>query len=145
MKKVSKSNLMLQQFSILKSSIDFIPLKDLNKKNNIDIPIYIDYNINIIEENNKTLYRIIIEIKGNDEDNPVEGYKFEVVAGALFEFKEDIEKPELDKYILYSALPMTLSMARGYLASMTSYGLYGKYLIPAIDVNSIIKNEEDEE
>lgn len=139
MKTAKKSIFSLKSFVILKSTIDFIP-----SENPVEIPVDINYQIKVIrnssEMDDKEVngYQIFLEIHGNQQEKEVGGYKFFISSGAIFTFEENVEPEILDKYLKFSGIPMMISMCRGYLLNMTSYGVYGKYQLPSIDIQSII-------
>lgn len=138
---INKSNLIFQDFVINQSIFGEILFKKNSKENKlinfpIDIKLYI---LNNKIRNN--LFKIILIVSGNTGKESVPGYKFNVFGTGRFRINdiEKLEKAQLDNLIFYSAVPMVLNNIRGYITNMTSYGTFGKYMLPSIDLNDLIK------
>lgn len=105
-------------------------------KANFDIPLDLDFEIH------KTgrFYKVRVEAKTIDDeefkDEP--GYKYSVFSEAIFKFSGRLRKEDKDFYIKYSGVSLVISYIRGYLANVSSYGYYGQYILPAIDLNDLV-------
>jgi len=80
------------------------------------------------------------------------GYDFKVRIKADFELykRDNYEESKQFQYILYSALPMTISLIRSEISHLTANGIYGKYTLPAIDLQKLVndwfdKNQDNEQ
>lgn len=69
------------------------------------------------------------------------GYSFNISIVANFELTNRSEIPEKKElqYILFSALPMVISLARSEISHITSSGIYGKYILPSINLPDLVK------
>jgi preprotein translocase subunit SecB len=98
------------------------------------LPISVEYSI-LTDKGDGVL--IDVEVKCNTSAKPKPGYSFEFSAQAKFEI--DVELENRDQLIMYSGLPMVINNLRGYLSTITAQSWFGPYLLPAIDVNDVIK------
>ena len=137
-----KSPLLFHEFVIVDSHLETV--FDTKSKKCVfeEIPLEIDFETFTANENDN-LFNVALNITGNNIDKSVVGYKFSITANGFFELTEfdKFEKPKVDQFLLYSALPMLLSSVRNYLLNITSYAPHGKYLLPAIDLTALIKQK----
>jgi preprotein translocase subunit SecB len=64
---------------------------------------------------------------------------------SLFEFNQTDEITNEDKASLlnYSGLSITINYIRGFIATLTSFAPFGRYNLPAIDVNDLLSQKRD--
>ncbi|MDD3050580.1 MAG: hypothetical protein PHR06_05480 [Candidatus Cloacimonetes bacterium] len=135
-----KSPLIFEDFAILESNLTTI-MKENSKCDFDSIPLDIDFDllINIKEEG---FFNLMLKLKGNDVTEPLLGYKFSIIASGIFRLPNDVnDKDREQQFLLYSALPMLISSARNFLVNLTSYAPFGKYLLPAVDLKSLIETK----
>ncbi len=143
---LKKSPLLFHEFSILDSHFETVIHDNVQKCDFNQIPIDVDFEI-FEAKDNEYLYNIVLNINGNYNENPVSGYKFSITVNGIFELtdiKED-NKSQIGQFLNYSALPMLISSVRNYILNISSYAPYGKYLLPALDLNALIKDKNQEE
>jgi preprotein translocase subunit SecB len=106
-------------------------------KPNIAVPLEIEYDVHKTGRS----YTLRVELKTTDDeefkDDP--GYRFSVLAELVFRFSGRLSKTHRDSYIRYSAVSLAIAYIRGYLSNVTSYGFYGQYMLPAIDLDDLVK------
>ena len=68
------------------------------------------------------------------------GYSFDVSAVGFFTLRDDTDAKRRDQLLLRSALPMMISAIRGYVADMTAHSVYGRYLLPTIDMAHLLSS-----
>ena len=146
------SPLKLEDFQVLKSAYNFIPPKEeevnLNKQELFEqYEIDIDYSI---QERNDKFILIFMKCGVNfNQDKPQMGYELfaEIVnVYDVSQLKETIDEDSTKKIVVFSGLGIAINNIRNYLSNITNQGPFKEYLLPAIDVQSIIeiKNEKAE-
>ncbi len=137
---LKRSPLIYHDFIVFDVHLEAVFDNETQKCNFETIPLEIDFDTYLSEEKNN-FFNIVLNINGNNSDNPVAGYKFSIVANGIFELKdfEKLKKEKVDQFLLYSALPMLISSVRNYIFNLTSYAPHGKYLLPALDLPALIK------
>ncbi|MFD3002624.1 hypothetical protein ACFS7Z_19795 [Pontibacter toksunensis] len=105
-------------------------------KPNFDIPLDADYEIHKTGRS----YTLRLEIKTTEEEEHQDslGYRFSVFTEAVFRISGRQSKAQKDYFIQYSALALLIAHIRGYLTNITSYGYYGQYILPAVDLNVLV-------
>ena len=105
-------------------------------KANFEMPLDINFEIHKTGRS----YTVRIEAKTVDKeefkDEP--GYRYSVFSEAIFKFSGRLSKEDKDYYIKYSGVGLVISYIRGYLANVSSYGYYGQYILPAIDLGDLV-------
>jgi hypothetical protein len=134
-----KSPLILEETYIIASNILSVPEPaDFNGSLN-DYDIDIDFDI-FVNQEDVDARRVLVSIHGNDQENPVPGYCFSIVAQAKFNYEQNskITKEEKDILLTRSAIPIVIGQIRSYLSTLTAHGPFGIYLLPAIDMNDLL-------
>ncbi len=135
--KVKKSILTLREFWIVESNlVSVLPVKENQLFQDIDLDI--DFDILEGEDN----FKLILRIEGNQGKKKKIGYSFTIVSEGVFNFTKKIEEKETNSLLLFSAVPMMIANVRGYLANITAYAPFGKYLLPSIDMKDLIENKQ---
>jgi len=139
-----KSPLILEESFIIASNILSVPEPEEFKGILNDFTIDIDFDI-FTKETDTEARRIVVSVQGNDQDNPVPGYCFSIVAQATYNYDKLVKVSKKDKDVLltHSAIPMVIGQIRSYLSTLTAHGPFGIYLLPAIDMNDLIKQKAD--
>lgn len=143
---VKKSLLNFRNFVVFGSFFEAIPFdeNDEKQKERIlpDIPLEVELDI-LTDPDDKNLYNIVLEVSGNRSEKKLPGYSFSIACEGIFSIdnQEQLEKDKIDQLLLYSAVPMVISSLRGYLANISSYSIYGQYLLPSIDLQDLIKKK----
>ena len=90
---------------------------------------------------------VFMEIKVNQVEAPLPGYRLKVVGNGFFQITNYDSHPKevIHNFKAISAVTMVLNALRAALSDMTSYGLIGRYNLPAIDILSLIKAKAAQE
>lgn len=140
------SPLVLKDFAVTETNFIIVPIG--NEVDNFD-ELFDLYSIDIEFEysKNDTFYVVVVQIKINNPDNSPQlgGYSFMVEGTSIFEFKQDHDISKEDKGALlnYSGLSITINYIRGFIATLTAYGPYGRYNLPTIDVNDLLSQKRE--
>ena len=143
--KPKNSPLVLSDFYIVASSVIAIPTPNGFNGDINSIPIEIDFNI-LQQIEDKTNFKVVVSIDGNDPQNPSPGYCFNIVAEGLFHFNhiEDLKQEDRDSLLSHSAVPLIIGHIRAHLASFTAVGPYDKYILPLFDFNDLAQQKADQ-
>ena len=138
-----KSQLLLRNFFLLKQTIEFIPAPDESTDihNIIDsYPIDIDF---LIQDSQKPVYQLFVKIEINLLDQKLPGYSVFAEGVGIFEFDKSIENDDVEKgnFLYYSGIPICINSLRSIISNVTSHGPLGKYSLPSIDVNELLKDK----
>ena len=145
------SDLKLNRYFILDSRFTtkyYKSNKILDVKQNLHSrPFEIEFDILESEKKEDIAITVNINSFSLNRGKKTGGYDFSITARGFFTLEniEDIEEDKEIQYILYSALPMIISICRSHLGSITANGLYGVYTLPAIDLPAIVNDWFDEE
>lgn len=142
-----KSELVLEDFFIVKSSYSFIePQND-----NIDVKELInDYDIDIDfivrdikNENNK--YIVFAKVSINDGDNVMPGYSLFAEGVSIYSFDPNAKISEKEKsdFLWTSGVSIAINCLRNYLTSTTTYSPLGKYMLPSVNLTSLLNTKRD--
>ncbi len=133
---IKKSDLNFERFNILACSFAVTPsTKKISEKQLTSNSIEFDFDI-FFNNNNGNKFKILIQLESNDPEKPKPGYIFSVICEAYFYLKgiSKLKKDKKDQYILFTALPLTVSMIRSHLYNLSANYPYGHYLLPSIDL-----------
>ncbi|MDZ7743464.1 MAG: protein-export chaperone SecB [Bacteroidota bacterium] len=140
--KARQSSLKLLGFNIFKSSIDFVSTENPEEVNLYSLPIDIDFDI--FEPKDEEDFHRIGEIKLKvNPSGKKPGYSIELTASGFFELTnpEKFEKEIKENLLGISIVNILIGNIRGYLKNVTSYGAYGPYLLPSIDMSHLLKQK----
>jgi len=93
----------------------------------------IDFEIAKDDENG--VYRIVLDLRSVAE---TAGYSYSIRAAGFFSVSDSIDDENRERLVLYSALPMLIGTLRGYLSDMTAHSVYGRYLLPSVDLARLL-------
>jgi preprotein translocase subunit SecB len=140
--KAKKSPLALKAFLLLNNKYQFIRGKDKQDVSALmeDYDIDIDY---AIIRDNEGEYQLFTKIGINNIENPLPGYKIFIEGVSIFSFDEKLHVSERDKKMLLhiSGLNICINSLRNVISIITSNGPFGKYTLPSIDVNQLLKDK----
>lgn len=145
--KFKKAPLNLKDFFILKSEINFIQLSE--EDTDVDFNEYdidIDYAI-FDDENEDDFIQIFMKLEANFGKEPLPGYKIFIEGVSIYSLdNEDGDLTEEDKKSLigYSGVSIMVNNFRAYLRDMTSYGPFGAFILPPIDLNHLVNSKWEE-
>lgn len=141
--KVKKSLLNFHKFMVVASFFEAIPFEQEQEKQKLpDIPL--DMNIDILTNpQSHSTYNVVVELSGNQGKKKLPGYSFFIGSEGIFtiDHQKELQKDSIDQLLAYSAVPMVINSLRGYLSNLTSYSIYGQYLLPSIDIQQLIQQK----
>lgn len=135
--KAEFSELKLLDSSVLGCCFSAVISEDEKKTDINSIPVDIDVRTESEEEG---VFSILLELNSNSKGK-IEGcYSYSLLQQAIYTVENYESKPkeEIDSFLLFSAIPALINLARGFLANISSYSFYGKYTLPMIDLNDLI-------
>ncbi|MBN2664373.1 MAG: hypothetical protein JXR68_12050 [Bacteroidales bacterium] len=142
MTEVKISDLKLVRYNIIESS--FITVKNNDDsitkiKQGLNTRPY-NIDLTVLESKNKESFLLKIEVN-NYSEKKLSGYDFNISLLTSFELDgiEKMDKEIITQYILYSAFPMALNIARTHISNNTSNGFFGRYILPAINLPEFIE------
>lgn len=133
--------LQLHDFYVVKMQYQFFE----NEEEDINIKALfheynLDFDFSIIEKENQT-FLIFTHLKVNHISNPLPGYIVNLEAVSIFSFNPESELSDKEKadYLNLSGLSISINHLRNHIANTSSSYPFGKYLLPAIDLNALHK------
>lgn len=140
-----QSPLNIKDFSVFECEMKFISPEDDDTQIVLsDLPLDIDYDYYAPKDDDQAIRMIEMNLKVNSDKKP--GYSINLIVAGIFEI-EDIDNLNQELVVnLFgiSALNMMISQTRAFLISVTTYGPFGHYLLPAIDIGDLRKKKSDE-
>lgn len=141
-----KSPLTYVQFYLLSSDYEFVD-GEPDKYENIEAELFNQYEIeidfvnNLKDDNDFNLYT---RISVNYGKNKLPGHSLRIEGTGLFELnKENLNPDVISNLSTLSALTMMISSIRGYIMNLTGYSPMGKFVLPSLDINDIIKQKNE--
>lgn len=145
---IKRSDLKLDNFTMHACNFATVPTekkKKLSGETLKKLPIDLDFDITI-NKNNSSKVRIYLEANCNQGENPKPGYMYSIVCSAEYTIKGLGKKPprKRKQYILYTALPLAISMVRSQLYNVSSNFEHGHYLLPSIDLPDLLEKKREQ-
>ena len=83
-----------------------------------------------------------MKVRSNN-NKPEPGYSFFIETVTYFEIsdEEKLDKKLLNNLLSYSIVAMAYSNIRSILLNITTYGPFGKYILPSVDVEKLISDK----
>jgi len=150
--KAEKSNLVLLDFYLLEnifrvSDGTFDSNDQMKEEVEVSFDLYeidIDFGHKDVDENN---FEVFMNLKIN-ADGLLPGYSIDCSGvGQFF-----LEKPEDEKNLkvyknlkLYSTVNIVLNQLRNIVSMQTSFGPYGNYILPAIDITKLFRDKIEQQ
>jgi preprotein translocase subunit SecB len=145
--KITESNLELVEFAIINSNYKFIDpqtkIEDTKAVFN-KYEMEIDFGKKDIKtDEDEHLFNVIVKTIINQTDEPQPGYQLLAEGISIFRIHnaQEIDNKTLTNLKNISALSIAINNLRNYITNMTAYGPFGKFILPAVDVNQLIKNK----
>ena len=137
---LKNSPLQIIDFAVLKFTFDSIFGNSEN--NELDIykyPVEVDFGMNEIKGGIRIFY---MKVHSNIE-KPEPGYSFFIETAAQFKITNEkkLDKKLLINLLSYSIVAMSFTNIRTILLNMSSYSPFGKYILPSVDVEKLIKDK----
>jgi len=144
MMKPKNSPLSLRDIYIIATNLIAVPTPDdyVGEINSFTIEIDFD----LYQDPDDSQFKIMVSVDGNDQDNPVPGYCFNIVAEGIFDIEKEtnLTPQNKDALLSRSAIPMVIGHIRSYLSTITGSGPFDKYLLPVVDFNDLLHQKEEE-
>lgn len=141
------SPLKLINVQVLRSSLVFnSPKAQKEKINKIDL--FSNYTLDVdfsIDKPKNDIVVIFFKIGVNQNNNkPDIGYSLFAEMLNVFDvkkLKKNFKEKELKKIVVYSGLGIAINNIRNHLSQLTHQAPFGEYLLPALDVQSVIDSK----
>ena len=139
-----KSPLKLLNSLLLKQTFDFVPHEEKTgiKINEIfdSYPIEIDF---AVQNNPKPYYQIFVKISVNMMEQRLPGYSLFIEGVSIFEIEKSITNNDkmINDLIYLSGVPFCINNLRSIISLITASGPMGKYTLPSIDLNELLKEK----
>ena len=142
--KPKNSPLSLRDIYIIATNLIAVPTPDDYAGEINSFSIEIDFDI--YQDPDDSQFKIMVSVDGNDPENPVPGYCFNIVAEGIFDIDKEINVTPQNKDALLSrsAVPMVIGHIRSYISTITGSGPFDKYLLPVVDFNDLLHQKEEE-
>lgn len=146
---IPKSNLELLDFLVLNTEYVFIEPKQEADIRDVFNTYHIDINFDKtreINQDNSTHFNVHIVVSINTGDKPLPGYQIKAKGVALFQLTHNVHLSKKEETNLknISALSITINALRNYVSQLTAHGPFGKFVVPAVNVNDLIKAKIEE-
>jgi hypothetical protein len=142
-----KSTFQFEQFVIIKSDLIFrAPKNQSSGDGNFVNSLVNQYLIDIdygFQENTEYI-QLFMKISINKNDAPIDGYQIFAEGVGFIRKTNQAPNHEFIQALHISGLSMALNQLRAFVVSLTNFAPLGKYVIPAIDLDSLIlgKNQQ---
>lgn len=136
-----KSPLILKNFLLLRQTFQFIQpeeevaISEITDKYAIDI----DFAINKPDD----FYQCFLKIEINQADTALPGYQIFIEGVGIFAIDNSFQLSEEERgnLIQYSSISICINSLRSIISNITSFAPFGKYILPSIDVNELLKDK----
>lgn len=143
--KAKASPLQIIDFALLNLEFNFIQPESEEQSDFQEYfkqyPLEIDFSIQGNE-----IIQVFIKADINRSDNKLPGYSIMAEAACVFEFNKDIEITDDVRNSIggFSTIYIALNSLRGFISQTTSIAPAGRYILPSIDLNDLIKQKKVE-
>lgn len=144
----SKSPLNWKRFGVLNWELKYIE-PDENIGQLIPREYFEQYQINIDFDHHtvdeKTL-RVFINLRINDVEHPVPGYRIRIEALGIFDISETLEMDDVQQQNLqgFATTNLMIGRLRGLLPTLTSQAPFGSYQFPSIDMKDLMNQKVEQ-
>lgn len=137
-----RSALDLKDFALLHQQYQFTPPVDdeIDVRNTFDeYVVEIDFSI---AHSDGDTFQLFVGIAIN-KDCKLPGYTIYCKGAGVFDFSKfpNLTEREKGDFLQLSGISICINQLRGIIASLTAHGPFGRYLLPAIDVNDLLKQK----
>lgn len=140
--KAKKSELQLKDFAIIDSKCEFIPFEEeefnfeiIQESHSIDI----DFDISKNDSEEDTTYAIISRVTINEEKKS--GYYIHIESCCVFSLPDSKLDSKSRVSLINSAIAISITNTRSYIANVTSYMPFGKFSFAAIDMTDLLNQK----
>lgn len=140
---VKRSPLDLAEFALINQEFKFIHHEDQPEVEALfeQYVIDIDFSINTSDSIH---FQVLVKIVVNP-DQSLPGYYIASTGVGFFDFSQSpsISLEGKRDFLQLSGISICINQLRGIIAMLTANAPFGKYLLPAIDVNDLLKQKVD--
>lgn len=142
--KAAAADLQMERFVVTDLELTWIPA-DGEDEEEIDFQnhsIEIDMDLRSSTQHLDEFY-YVMEIFINNGKNAIPGYKIWVRANSLFTIRDFESKDEatLSNFKFISPVSLMINTLRSVISDMSSFSVYGRYNLPAIDIVALINSK----
>ena len=142
-----ESELVLEEFFIVKSNYNFNEPQDdnINLKSLIeDYVIDIDFIVRDVK-NEANKFMVFAKVSINNNDNALPGYSLFAEGVSIYSFKKSstLNDKEKSDFLWTSGVSISINCLRNFLSSITSYCPMGKYMLPSVDLTSLLNTKRE--
>lgn len=132
----------LKDFALLHQQYQFTPPAEEDIDVEATLAAYvveIDFSINSADGQ---IFQLFVGISVN-RDGALPGYTMYCKGAGVFDFSEAPKLTEKEKgdFLQLSGISICVNQLRGIISSLTAQGPFGRYLLPAIDVNDLLQQK----
>lgn len=144
--KLVKSELVLEEFFIVNSDYNFNEPKNDNanlKEFFNDYEIDIDFIVRDVK-NEQDKYIIFAKVAiNNKKDKVLPGYSLFAEAVSIYSFDPNSKLKEQQKtdFLWSSGVSISINCLRNYISSITAYYPLGKFMLPSVDLTSLLNTK----
>jgi preprotein translocase subunit SecB len=140
--KIKPSPLQLLDFTVFSFKMGITPTDDPREINLSLLPVEIDFDTFQPKDAEKSIRIIEMNLLVNKAGKKA-GYKFSLTASGVFSLEDETSLNENEKNNLLgiSTINLMISNIRGFLKNVTSYGTFGAYLLPSVDMNDLMQEK----
>ncbi len=134
------SPLVIHNFFILKKNFQYVPLAEgITREDVLNHPVDIDFTLKKVKDG----FNLFVKLSHNYSEDALAGYSFFIEAVGVFSLQtEKILSEKMIQNLQYvSTLSLVINFLRGYLLNVTSYCPLGPFVLPAIDLNELMKSK----
>jgi preprotein translocase subunit SecB len=138
-----RSELKIIDFAVLSMNFEFVAMQPSQKPINPAIYFHdyeLDLDFRIFKEK---VIRVIMSVDVNKVRDPLPGYKISAKVATLFQFEEKTNLTAEQRQSIegFSTIYMALNNLRGILSAFTANAPFGRYTLPSVDLNDLIRKK----
>jgi hypothetical protein len=137
--KPSPSPLKIIDFAFVRMDYEFVPYEEESKSN-----LFEQYDLDIdFKIFKNSILQIVMTAQINCIKRPLPGYRISAEVAVLFKLDESSLMTETEKQSVegFSSVYMALNCMRTLVSGFTANAPLGRYILPSIDLNDLIKRK----
>jgi len=138
------SVLKIVDFAIIRMDFEFVAGENVDGSVN-PMDYFRDYELDLDFSGGEGKYfQVTMSVDINNGSKPLPGYKISATVATLFQFGDtsSISADERNSMEGFSTVYMALNNLRGIISGFTANAPYGRYTLPSIDLNDLIRRKE---
>jgi hypothetical protein len=145
-----KSPLILETFFMVENRFKFIQpnddIQNLQTELFDQYEIDLDFTIRLVSEENAPVitFNVFTKMGINQQKQPLDGYSMFVEGVGVYNLsRESLSDKDVENLMSLSALSIMINCLRGVLMDYSSNAPLGRYILPSIDVNDLLKQKSN--